>query len=95
MTVGDTTGAVLNFNLGSAGNPTAPMINHEQLSELLQSRRSVRRFRAEAPSRALIERVIQSAVTAPSATFTSSDWPFTVLAFIVFTSAAMTFPGTT
>ena len=34
-------------------------------------------------------------VTAPSVTFTSSDWPFTVLAFIVLTSAAMTLPGTT
>ena len=36
-----------------------------------------------------------STVTAPSATFTSRDLPLTVLAFIVFTSAAMTLPATT
>src|SRR2546425_6298046 len=54
------------------------MINHEQLSELLQSRRSVRRFRAEAPARALIERVIQSAVTAPSAS-NKQPWRFLVV----------------
>ena len=36
-----------------------------------------------------------STVTTPSLTFTSSDWPFTVLACIGFTSAAMTLPGTT
>ena len=36
-----------------------------------------------------------STVTAPSVTLTSSDWPFTVLAFIVLTSAAMTLPATT
>ena len=54
------------------------MITHEQLSELLQSRRSVRRFRAEAPSRALIERIIQSAVTAPSAS-NKQPWRFLVV----------------
>ncbi len=36
-----------------------------------------------------------STVTAPSATLMSSAWPLTVLAFMVFTSAAMTLPGTT
>jgi hypothetical protein len=36
-----------------------------------------------------------STVTVPSVTLTSRDWPLTVLAFIVFTSAAMTLPGTT
>jgi nitroreductase len=54
------------------------MMNHEQLSELLQSRHSVRRFRAEMPSRALIERVIQSAVTAPSAS-NKQPWRFLVV----------------
>jgi nitroreductase len=54
------------------------MITHEQLSELLQSRRSVRRFRAEAPPRALIERIIESAVTAPSAS-NKQPWRFLVV----------------
>jgi nitroreductase len=54
------------------------MITHEQLSELLESRRSVRRFRAEAPSRALVERIIQSAVTAPSAS-NKQPWRFLVV----------------
>jgi nitroreductase len=54
------------------------MITHEQLSELLESRRSVRRFRAEAPSRALVERIIQSAVAAPSAS-NKQPWRFFVV----------------
>src|SRR5687767_7288974 len=39
---------------------------------------------------------LASLIFTPSApALTLSSWPFTVLAFIVFTSAAMTFPGTT
>lgn len=53
-------------------------MNLEQLNELLHSRRSVRRFRPEAPPRALIERVIQSAVTAPSAS-NKQPWRFLVV----------------
>jgi nitroreductase len=54
------------------------MISHEQLHELMASRRSVRRFRPDPPSRALIERVIQSAVTAPSAS-NRQPWRFLVV----------------
>src|SRR5438552_1597557 len=54
------------------------MITHEQLDELMTSRRSVRRFRPEPPPRALIERVIQSAVTAPSAS-NKQPWRFLVV----------------
>ena len=54
------------------------MITHDQLHELMASRRSVRRFRPEPPSRELIERVIQSAVTAPSAS-NKQPWRFVVV----------------
>src|SRR5262249_5889553 len=58
----------------------ARMISHAELHELMASRRSVRRFTAEAPPRALVEPIIQSAVTAPSA---SNRQP---LRFVIVTS---------
>jgi len=54
------------------------MITHDELYELMASRRSVRRFRADAPGRDLVERVIQSAVTAPSAS-NRQPWRFLVV----------------
>ena len=54
------------------------MITHGELHELMASRRSVRRFRPEAPSREAIERIIQSAVTAPSAS-NRQPWRFVVV----------------
>ncbi len=54
------------------------MISHDELHELMASRRSVRRFRPEPPSRELIERLIQSAVTAPSAS-NKQPWRFVVV----------------
>ena len=54
------------------------MIGHDELHELMSSRRSVRRFTAEAPPRELIERIIESAVTAPSAS-NRQPWRFTIV----------------
>lgn len=48
------------------------------IEELMRTRRSVRRYRDEAPSRALIERVLDSAVTAPSAS-NRQPWRFHVI----------------
>jgi nitroreductase len=50
----------------------------EALEALLASRRSVRSFRAEAPSDALIERLLAAAVTAPSAS-NKQPWRFLVV----------------
>lgn len=47
--------------------------------ELMKSRRSVRQFRPDAPSRAEIERLIEAAVTAPSAS-NKQPWRFIVIA---------------
>lgn len=49
------------------------------LLELMRARRSVRRFRPEAPDRALIERLIDAAVTAPSAS-NKQPWRFLAVA---------------
>jgi nitroreductase len=46
--------------------------------ELMKSRRSVRRFRPEAPSREQIERLIEAAITAPSAS-NKQPWRFIVI----------------
>jgi nitroreductase len=54
------------------------MIGHAELHELMASRRSVRRFRAELPARELVERIIESAVTAPSAS-NRQPWRFTIV----------------
>jgi nitroreductase len=48
------------------------------LAALLASRRSIRRFRPEAPPRALIEQVLDAAVTAPSAS-NRQPWRFLVV----------------
>ncbi len=48
------------------------------LMTLLLSRRSVRRFRAQAPPREAIERLIEAAVTAPSAS-NKQPWRFVVV----------------
>ena len=54
------------------------MISHSELHDLMCSRRSVRRFRAEAPPVELIESIIASAVTAPSAS-NKQPWRFIVI----------------
>src|SRR5436190_4642521 len=54
------------------------MITYDDLHELMASRRSVRRFRPEPPARECIERVIQSAVTAPSAS-NRQPWRFLIV----------------
>jgi nitroreductase len=54
------------------------MMSHETLHELMAARRSVRRFRADVPDRALIESVLESAVTAPSAS-NKQPWRFFVV----------------
>jgi nitroreductase len=54
------------------------MISHQELHELMQARRSVRRFRPDLPARSLIEAVLASAVTAPSAS-NKQPWRFIVV----------------
>jgi nitroreductase len=54
------------------------MISHQELHDLMCSRRSVRRFRAEEPPAELIESILASAVTAPSAS-NKQPWRFIVL----------------
>jgi len=54
------------------------MISHEDLHDLMRTRRSVRRFRPELPERALIESILASAVTAPSAS-NKQPWRFLVV----------------
>lgn len=49
------------------------------LEDLLRSRRSVRRFKPEAPDEALVERVIELATLAPSAS-NKQPWRFIVVA---------------
>lgn len=46
--------------------------------QLMQSRRSIRKFRSEMPERALIEKLIEAAVTAPSAS-NKQPWRFFVV----------------
>lgn len=50
----------------------------DELLALMRARRSVRRFRADAPPDALIERLIDAAVTAPSAS-NKQPWRFLVI----------------
>jgi len=54
------------------------MISHQELHDLMCARRSVRRFRADAPPVELIESILASAVTAPSAS-NKQPWRFIVL----------------
>ena len=54
------------------------MMSHEELHHLMRARRSVRRFRPEIPDRALIESILASAVTAPSAS-NKQPWRFLVV----------------
>src|ERR1051325_3074695 len=54
------------------------MISHAELYELMASRRSVRRFTAAAPPRVLVEQIIQSAITAPSAS-NRQPWRFVIV----------------
>ena len=46
--------------------------------ELMKSRRSVRKFQAAAPSRELIERLVEAAITAPSAS-NKQPWRFLIV----------------
>jgi len=54
------------------------MMSHEALHGLMAARRSVRRFRSDVPDRAVIESVLASAVTAPSAS-NKQPWRFLVV----------------
>lgn len=54
------------------------MVTYTELHELLSSRRSVRRFRSDPPPRDVIESLIASAVTAPSAS-NKQPWRFLVV----------------
>jgi nitroreductase len=54
------------------------MMSHEDLHDLMRARRSVRRFRRDVPPRALIESILASAVTAPSAS-NKQPWRFVVV----------------
>jgi nitroreductase len=54
------------------------MISHEDLHDLMRTRRSVRRFRPDLPERAVIESLLASAVTAPSAS-NKQPWRFLVV----------------
>lgn len=54
------------------------MTSHEELYDLMRTRRSVRRFRTEAPAHSLIESILASAVTAPSAS-NKQPWRFIVV----------------
>ncbi|MFH0899712.1 MAG: nitroreductase family protein, partial [Pseudomonadota bacterium] len=54
-------------------------MTRDLLYELMSTRRSVRRFKAETPSRESIERLIESAITAPSAG-NQQPWQFLVVA---------------
>ena len=54
------------------------MISHEELHDLMRTRRSVRRFRADVPAQDVIESILASAVTAPSAS-NKQPWRFVVV----------------
>ena len=54
------------------------MISHEDLHDLMRTRRSVRRFRRDVPERAVIESILASAVTAPSAS-NKQPWRFFIV----------------
>jgi nitroreductase len=53
-------------------------VTADELQALMASRRSVRRFRAEAPPRETIESLLRAAVTAPSAS-NKQPWRFVVI----------------
>ena len=54
------------------------MITHEDLHDLMRSRRSVRRFRPDVPERATIESILACAITAPSAS-NKQPWRFLIV----------------
>ena len=54
------------------------MNEHEMIFELMKSRRSVRRFKPELPDRSLIERLLDAAITAPSAS-NKQPWRFLIV----------------
>ena len=54
------------------------MVTHAELHALLSERRSVRRFKSEMPPRELIESLIASAITAPSAS-NKQPWRFLIV----------------
>lgn len=54
------------------------MVTHAELHALLSERRSVRRFRPDSPPRDVIESLIESAITAPSAS-NKQPWRFVIV----------------
>ena len=54
------------------------MNEHRMIYELMKSRRSVRRFKPELPDRSLIERLLDAAITAPSAS-NKQPWRFLIV----------------
>lgn len=54
------------------------MISHAEIHDLMRSRRSVRRFRPEVPAPSVIESVLASAITAPSAS-NKQPWRFLIV----------------
>lgn len=54
------------------------MMSYDDLHDLMRTRRSVRRFRPDAPPRATIEAILVSAVTAPSAS-NKQPWRFFIV----------------
>jgi nitroreductase len=54
------------------------MISYPDLHDLMRTRRSVRRYRREVPERALIESILASAITAPSAS-NKQPWRFFIV----------------
>jgi nitroreductase len=54
------------------------MMSHDTLHELMRARRSVRRFRREVPAPELIDAILASAVTAPSAS-NKQPWRFLIV----------------
>lgn len=58
--------------------PATPPVDASALLALMRARRSVRRFAAEPPPRELIERLIEAAITAPSAS-NKQPWRFLVV----------------
>ena len=77
---------LLSGDAGSAPGPFTPLtealrrddVARGSCTSLMAARRSVRRFRPEVPDRALIESVLASAVTAPSAS-NKQPWRFLVV----------------
>lgn len=57
---------------------SADALDPDALMDLLLGRRSVRRFRPEAPPREVLERLVEAAVTAPSAS-NKQPWRFVIV----------------